>query len=116
MDKIRIVEENNLAYLIFDGFPVTPLHMLVIPKRHVSEYFDVFQPEINAVQALLKKGKELAIKDDKNISGFNIGINSGHSAGQTIFHNHTHLIPRRNNDVENPKGGVRNIIEGKGYY
>lgn len=99
-----------------DGFPVTPMHMLVIPKRHFGEYFDIHQPEVNAIQDLLKKGRELAQKKDKSISGFNIGINSGQSAGQTIFHCHTHLIPRRNNDVSDPRGGIRHTIPGKGYY
>ena len=116
IEKNRIIEENNLAYLIMDNYPVTPLHMLVLPKRHFEEYFDIFQPELNAIQDLLKKGKEIAQKDDKSISGFNIGINSGQVAGQTIFHCHTHLIPRRKHDVENPKGGIRHLIPGKGYY
>ena len=116
IEKNRIVEENSLAYLIMDGYPVTPMHMLVIPKRHFGEYFDIFQPELNAIQDLLVKGKEMAKKNDKSISGFNIGINSGQAAGQTIFHCHTHLIPRRENDVENPRGGVRHLMPGKGYY
>ena len=116
MEKGRILEENNLAYLIYDGYPVTPNHMLIIPKRHFKEYFDIFQPELNAIQDLLMKGKELATKDDKRIQGFNIGINSGQVAGQTIFHCHTHLIPRRENDVKNPAGGVRHLIDGMGHY
>lgn len=116
LKKERIVEENNLAYLVFDNYPVTPQHMLIIPKRHFAEYFDMHQPELNAVQSLLLKGKEIATKSDKSICGFNIGINSGQSAGQTIFHCHTHLIPRRKNDVENPAGGIRHVIAGKGYY
>ena len=116
IEKKRIIEENNLAYLIFDGYPVTQHHMLIIPKRHFGEYFDIYQPELNAIQHLLIRGKELASKDDKTIKGFNIGINSGQVAGQTIFHCHTHLIPRREKDVENPIGGVRNIIQGMGTY
>ena len=116
MEQGRIIEENNLAYLVLDNYPVTPMHMLVIPKRHFKEYFDIFQPELNAIQGLLKKGKEIALKEDKTVSGFNIGINSGQAAGQTIFHCHTHLIPRRENDVENPKGGIRHLMPGKGYY
>ena len=90
--------------------------MLIIPKRHFKEYFDIFQPELNAIQDLLLKGKEIASKEDKSIQGFNIGINSGQVAGQTILHCHTHLIPRRENDVKNPSGGVRHIIDGMGYY
>jgi diadenosine tetraphosphate (Ap4A) HIT family hydrolase len=62
------------------------------------------------------RGKEIASSKDNGIKGFNIGINSGKVAGQTIFHCHTHLIPRRENDVENPAGGVRHLIPGKGYY
>lgn len=116
MEKGRILEENNLAYLIYDGYPVTPSHMLIITKRHFKEYFDIFQPELNAIQDLLLKGKEIATKDDRRIQGFNIGINSGQAAGQTIFHCHTHLIPRREHDVKNPAGGVRHIIDGMGYY
>jgi ATP adenylyltransferase len=116
IDQGRIIEENNLAYLIRDGFPVTEHHMLIIPKRHFQEYFNIFQPEVNAVQDLLQKGREIALKDDKSIKGFNIGINSGEAAGQTVFHCHTHLIPRRADDVANPVGGVRNIITGKGHY
>ncbi len=116
MGRERIIEENNLAYLIFDNYPVTKNHMLIIPKRHFKDYFDMFQPELNAIQDLLLKGKEIAIKDDKSVQGFNIGINSGQVAGQTILHCHTHLIPRRANDVKNPAGGVRHIIDGKGYY
>lgn len=116
IDRKRIIEENNLAYLIFDGFPVTRHHMLVIPKRHFAEYFSIFQPELNAVQDLLQKGKEMASKDDKSIEGFNIGINSGRAAGQTVFHCHTHLIPRREHDVANPAGGVRHVMAGRGHY
>ncbi|MCF8450408.1 MAG: HIT domain-containing protein [Taibaiella sp.] len=112
----RIVSENNLAYLIYDQYPVTQHHMLIIPKRHFGEYFEMYQPELNAIQDLLFKGKEMVNRDDKSVKGFNIGINSGMVAGQTIFHCHTHLIPRRTGDVENPSGGVRHIIKGKGFY
>jgi ATP adenylyltransferase len=116
MEQKRIISENNLAYLIFDQYPVTLNHMLIIPKRHFKDYFDIHQPELNAVQDLLLKGKNLASKQDKTIMGYNIGINSGQAAGQTIFHCHTHLIPRREHDVDNPAGGVRHLIIGKGHY
>lgn len=116
MEKGRIITENNLAYLVYDKYPVTELHMLVIPKRHFGEYFEVFQPEVNAIQALLLEGKELIAKKDSNVKGFNIGINNGAVAGQTIHHCHTHLIPRRQDDVDNPRGGIRHVIQGKGYY
>jgi len=116
IERSRIIEENNLAYLIRDGYPVTRHHMLIIPKRHFQDYFSIYQPEINAVQDLLQKGREMALKDDKSIRGFNIGINSGQAAGQTVLHCHTHLIPRRENDVRNPLGGVRHVIPDKGLY
>ena len=112
----RIVAQNNLAYLIYDQFPVTRFHMLIIPKRHFPEYFEIQQSELNAIQELLQKGKGIAIQQDKRIVGYNIGINSGIAAGQTILHCHTHLIPRRENDVENPRGGIRHVIADKGYY
>lgn len=112
----RIIDENELAYVIRDGFAVTELHTLVIPKRHVSSYFDLGQAEINAINQLLLKSKNEISEIDPTITGFNIGINSGESAGQTIFHSHVHLIPRRDGDVENPRGGVRGVIpEKQGY-
>jgi len=116
IEKERIVMKNNLAYLIFDNFPVTNHHFLVIPKRHFSGFVDIGQAELNAVNDLLKKGKEHIQKIDPTIDGYNIGINSGKTAGQTIMHCHIHLIPRREGDVENPRGGVRHLIQGKGYY
>jgi len=112
----RIVTENELAYVIRDGFPVTPMHTLIIPKRHVSDYFGLFQPEINATNKLIMGQKELLQDDDPTIDGFNIGMNCGEVAGQTIFHCHIHLIPRRKGDVENPRGGIRNLILGRGHH
>ena len=108
--------ENELAVAFRDGFPVTPLHTLVIPKRHVADYFDLYQPELNAINQLLVKIKSELIITDASITGFNIGINSGQSAGQTIFHYHVHLIPRREGDVEDPRGGVRGVIADKQKY
>lgn len=116
IDKKRIVKENNLAFIIFDKFPVVQYHALIIPKRHFSEYFEIAQPELNSVQALLQTGKELVLAKDNTVEGFNIGVNSGQVAGQTVFHCHIHLIPRRKLDVENPEGGVRHIIPNKGNY
>jgi diadenosine tetraphosphate (Ap4A) HIT family hydrolase len=106
----RIIQENNLAFLIEDKYPVTAGHCLIIPKRHFQSYFDITQPEINSVHHLVNFEKRRLLQKDKNIKGFNIGINSGVVAGQTIFHTHIHLIPRREKDVEVPTGGVRNII------
>lgn len=112
----RIVGENALAICIEDGFPVTEGHSLVIPKRHVESGFDLYDPEFKACMDLLKNQKSNLESFFNNITGFNIGLNSGESAGQTIFHCHWHLIPRRKNDVPNPKGGVRHVIPGKGNY
>lgn len=116
IDKNRILAENQLGYLILDGFPVTKLHTLIIPKRHVPTYFEMGQPEINACSQLLQLAKVDCQSEDKTITGFNIGINNGESAGQSVFHCHIHLIPRRTGDVENPRGGIRHIIAGKGNY
>ena len=112
----RIVTQNNLAYLIYDKYPVTSGHCLIIPKRHFSDYFEITQAEMNSIHQLIKVGKELNRKESGTVNGFNIGINNGKIAGQTILHTHIHLIPRRESDVENPVGGIRNIIPGKGDY
>jgi diadenosine tetraphosphate (Ap4A) HIT family hydrolase/5-methylcytosine-specific restriction endonuclease McrA len=112
----EIRTENRLAYVRRDGFPVTKLHTLVIPKRHVSSYFDLSQPELNAVHQLLGEEKAQLAAEDRAIQGFNVGINDGATAGQTIMHCHVHLIPRRAGDVAEPRGGIRHLIPGKGNY
>jgi diadenosine tetraphosphate (Ap4A) HIT family hydrolase/5-methylcytosine-specific restriction endonuclease McrA len=112
----RVVEENELACAIRDGFPVTPGHTLIIPKRHAPDYFSLHQSEINACNGLLKLMRGKILSDDAAVTGFNIGVNNGEDAGQTIFHCHIHLIPRRKGDVERPRGGVRHLIPGKGEY
>lgn len=112
----RIVLENELAIAIRDGFPVTHLHTLVIPKRHVATYFDLSQSELKACDSLLHAAKDSIQAEDRLVEGFNIGMNAGEVAGQTVFHCHIHLIPRRKGDVENPRGGVRHLIPGKGHY
>jgi ATP adenylyltransferase len=116
MPPERIVTENLLAYVIHDAFPVTPWHTLLIPKRHVTTYFDLGQAEVNACTRLLHVAKARMEAMDPSIQGFNIGVNDGEVAGQTILHCHLHVIPRRAEDVENPRGGIRHIIPGKGYY
>ena len=115
-DRKRVIAENNLAYAISDGFPVTQGHTLFIPKRHVNDYFGLVQAEVNAINALMTEHKSMLQAKDSTIEGFNIGMNCGEVAGQTIFHCHVHLIPRRKGDVENPRGGVRHIIAEKGFY
>ncbi len=112
----KILFENNLAMAVFDNYPVTRYHSLIIPKRHVPQYFDLHQAETNATTQLISSVKDHLLSIDSSIEGFNIGINCGAVAGQTIQHCHIHLIPRRIGDVENPIGGIRNIIPGKGDY
>jgi len=114
--KDRILFENNLIYAIFDGFPVTKYHSLIIPKRHIKDFFDLSEDELLSANKILHQMKEHILSIDESVTGFNIGMNAGESAGQTVFHCHIHLIPRRDGDVENPRGGVRHTIPGKGSY
>jgi diadenosine tetraphosphate (Ap4A) HIT family hydrolase len=112
----QVIASNELAYAIKDSSPVTEGHALIIPKRHVADYFGLSDSEILACNRLIKELQESIIAQDPLVAGFNIGMNAGAAAGQTIFHCHIHLIPRREGDVENPRGGVRHVISGKGYY
>jgi diadenosine tetraphosphate (Ap4A) HIT family hydrolase len=112
----RILAFNVLAFAVRDRYPVTELHALVVPKRHVATFFDLSEPERRAINHLLIKLRTDIEKKDASVSGFNIGINNGESAGQTVGHAHVHLIPRRNGDVEDARGGVRGVIPGKGAY
>ena len=112
----RIVLENDLAYAVRDGYPVTEMHSMIIPKRHIQDYFDLTTDELLACDQLIRSLKKEISNSDSSVNGFNIGMNSGESAGQTIFHCHIHLIPRRTGDVDNPRGGVRNVIPGMGNY
>lgn len=112
----RVVMENDSAYAIYDAYPVTPFHALVIPKRHVRSFFELSEIEVSACRNLLHSMKSLIEKEDPEVKGFNIGINDGDAAGQSVFHCHIHLIPRRTGDIENPRGGVRHVIPHKGCY
>ena len=112
----RIIARNSLAYAIRDGFPVTTLHTLIIPNRHVADYFGLSREELLACDDLLQLVRKEILQADPLVQGFNIGMNAGAVAGQTVFHCHIHLIPRREGDVETPRGGVRHIIPGKGAY
>ena len=116
MGSIRVVSENELCYAIRDGYPVTPLHTLVIPKRHVANYFDLHQSELDAMQGLLDEQYADIPQQDETVTGFNLGVNAGSDAGQTIFHAHMHLIPRRSGDFIDPRGGVRGVIPSKQKY
>ena len=114
--KEDIIEENEFAYAAFDSYPVSNQHCLIVPKRHVKDYFELSKEEVTGCDQLIKKIKNQVEKNDKTVKGFNIGINSGKVAGQSIMHCHIHLIPRRVGDVENPQGGVRGVIPLKQHY
>ena len=116
IDSTRIIADNELCFAIRDAFPVTEHHTLVIPKRHVADYLDLYQPERNAIETMLYEQRQAIIEQDNTVTGFNVGINAGASAGQTVFHVHVHLIPRRDGDVVDPRGGVRGVIPSKQRY
>ena len=111
-----IIEENELAIAIKDNYPVSKLHALIIPKRHVEDYFDLSKDELRACNILLKYIRDDILKDDPSVGGFNVGVNSGAIAGQTVLHCHIHLIPRRAGDVNDPRGGVRGVIPSRKKY
>jgi len=112
----KIVDSNELALAFYDSYPVTEYHTLIIPKRHVADYFELTKKERDAIDELLFSQKDRLLSLDKSITGFNIGINVGKDAGQSIFHVHAHLIPRRAGDMYEPKGGVRGVIPNKQKY
>lgn len=104
--------ENELAYAIFDSFPVNEGHTLIIPKRHAETYFDLTKEEAAAMQELALEVKKM-LDEKYHPDGYNIGLNCGEWAGQTVMHCHMHVIPRYKGDIENPRGGVRKIIKNK---
>lgn len=104
--------ENDLAYAVFDAMPVNEGHMLIIPKRHVQNYFDLKPEEEAAILELLHKGKKL-IEEKYSPDGYNFGVNCNSCAGQSVMHAHMHLIPRYRGDSEAPLGGVRGVIPEK---
>ena len=108
--------ENNLAYSTFDTYPVSEFHLLIVPKRHIKNYFELTNNEMIACNKIILLSKNKIEQMDQTIKGFNIGINCGKAAGQSIMHCHIHLIPRREGDVENPQGGVRGVIPSKQHY
>ena len=114
--KKDIIFENDLTLATFDPYPVSKFHFLIIPKRHAQNYFDLTNDELVKCHDLITKIKNKIKSEDNSVEGFNIGTNSGKSAGQSIFHCHIHLIPRREGDVENPQGGVRSVIPSKQHY
>ena len=114
--KHEIIYENEYAFVSYDSYPVSKFHSLIIPKRHIKNFFDLNEKELNAYNELIKKTKLKIENDDNLVQGFNLGTNAGSVAGQTIMHCHIHLIPRRKGDVKNPQGGVRGVIPLKQHY
>ena len=111
-----LVFDNEFAFASFDSYPVSKYHSLIVPKRHILDYFELTNDDLLACNDLIKKIKKKIQNEDKTVDGFNIGTNSGVAAGQSIMHCHIHLIPRRKGDVDNPQGGVRGVIPSKQHY
>ena len=116
IEKSGCAYENELAYASYDSYPVTKHHCLIIPKRHIKDYFDLSNEELVACNDLVQILKKEIIKKDPSVKGFNLGTNIGKVSGQSILHCHLHLIPRREGDVNNPQGGVRSVIPNKQHY
>ena len=113
----KVLEERKYFFIIRDtAYPVTEHHTLIISNRHVSNFFELDDEENKELSLILKKQKEDLQNLDKTITGFNVGVNIGKDAGQSIMHCHIHLIPRREGDVEDPRGGVRGVIPEKQKY
>ena len=115
IDQDRIEWEDDLVFAIRDAYPVTAGHTLLIPKRHVATWFDATETEQVALVRGVKAMKS-ALDASHAPDAYNVGINAGAAAGQTVMHLHVHLIPRRTGDVADPRGGVRHVIAGKGNY
>ncbi len=104
----EILAETDYSIIKMDNYPVNAGHTLIIPKRHVESYFDLYPVELEDIQEAIQIAKEI-IDDTFTPDGYNIGVNIGSVAGQTINHAHVHLIPRYKDDIENPRGGIRNF-------
>ncbi len=111
----RIVVENRFAVALWDGFPVSLGHTVVIPKRHVASLDDITATEWRAISSLIAKAKQ-AVGELHWPDGFNIGVNDGVAAGQTVMHLHVHVIPRYSGDQKDPRGGIRWVLPGQANY
>jgi len=109
----KIIERLGTVIAIEDKYPVTKGHVLVLPIRHTPDYFSMTSEEKRDTDNLIRILHDRIEKSDSTVTGFNIGANCGKSAGQSIMHAHIHLIPRRDGDIPNPKGGVRGVIPNK---
>ena len=115
LPKERILVETDIALAFFDGYPISEGHTLVIPKRHAAKLFDLPDEELRAIWSLVTKMRG-TLKERFHPDGFNVGVNEGEAAGQTISHAHVHIIPRRMGDVPDPKGGIRWVNPAKAKY
>ena len=115
IDSADYVAENPLAFSVFDKQPVTKGHMLIIPKRHVKDFFEITRAEHDAIYSLLLDMKAM-LDLDFSPDGYNIGVNCGVPAGQSVMHVLVHLIPRYTGDTDSPRGGVRGVIPCKAAY
>ncbi len=115
LPKERIILSNSLGMVIRDGYPISPGHTLVIPRRHIGSFFDLQPEERDLLLSLLEESKQ-GLDKEFQPDGYNIGINDGPSAGQTVPHLHIHLIPRYSGDQVDPRGGIRWIIPEKAKY
>lgn len=111
----KLVAENALAQAVLDTYPVSPGHTLIVPRRHARMIWDLSEEEYAACFALVREAKAI-IEARHRPEGFNVGVNCGEAAGQSVWHAHIHLIPRYRGDVADPRGGVRNIIAHKAHY
>ncbi|WP_409228477.1 HIT family protein [Gudongella sp. SC589] len=115
LDDSKIILENEGARAIFDIFPVNEGHMLIVPKNHIVSYFDAREEDKKYLWKLVEECKKY-LDEEYKPDGYNVGINCGEAAGQTVMHLHIHLIPRYVGDIENPRGGVRGVIPEKRIY
>ncbi|MBE2189003.1 MAG: HIT family protein [Candidatus Kapabacteria bacterium] len=115
IDSSRVLFKNDYFFIIKDGFPVSPGHLLIISNQVRKDYFELTNSEKENLTEVISVAKKM-VDTEYNPDGYNIGMNCGEAAGQTVFHFHCHLIPRYFGDMENPRGGVRHCITGKGFY
>lgn len=111
----RIIYQGKHFFLIKDGYPVSPGHILIISNIEKIDYFELDKNELKELTELIHKAKDI-IETESKPDGYNIGMNCGEIAGQSVMHFHCHIIPRFKGDMQNPKGGVRHCVEGKGNY
>jgi diadenosine tetraphosphate (Ap4A) HIT family hydrolase len=115
IDPTRILHESGLVRILRDGFPVSPGHLLLVPRRHIVSWFDATPQEQHALTAAIAVARSL-VEQEHQPDGYNVGMNLGEAAGQTVMHLHLHVIPRYRGDVASPRGGVRHVIPAKADY